>query len=33
MITALLYVVVVSVIGQIAIVAAFGLSQVIRRWG
>lgn len=32
MIDALLYVIVVSMIGQIAIVVAFGLSQVIRRW-
>jgi len=32
MMQALVYIVAVAFIGQIAIVVAFGLSQVIRRW-
>lgn len=32
MINALLSIVISGVIGQIAIIVAFGLSQVIRRW-
>jgi hypothetical protein len=32
MIEALVYLVAVSVVGHIAIVVAFGLAQVIRRW-
>lgn len=32
MIAALLHIVIVAFVGQIAIVVAFGFSQVIRRW-
>lgn len=32
MINALLYITLSAFVGQIAVVVAFGLSQVIRRW-